>query len=331
MAERKATILVGDALERLRALPAESVQCVVTSPPYWGLRDYGHDGQIGMEATPADYVARLVAVFAELRRVLRADGVVWLNLGDTYITRRGGGIGKNSCLNGSARPHVAYRKASARRRCDRAATGLAQKQLVGIPWRVVFALQDDGWWLRSEVIWHKNNATPESAQDRPARSHEHVFLLSRSKRYRYDVRAVRQPYSPATLKEFGKPYAGEDRKDYVGSWAQRPASVKARTVESLERNGGANLRSVWTMPTAQWTGEHTSTFPVSLPDLCIRAGSAAGDTVLDPFCGSGTTGIAALRLGRQFVGIELNAKHAATARDRIAEDAPLYNRAEVRA
>lgn len=274
-------IHTGDSLTVLQTLPAASVQCCVTSPPYWGLRDYGHDGQIGLEETPEQYVARLVAVFAEVRRVLADDGVLWLNLGDSY------GSGK---------------------------------QLVGIPWRVAFALQADGWYLRSDTIWHKPNPMPESVRDRPTKAHEYVFLMSKSARYFYDQDATREPHKPNTAPrptgERSQPWAmsaiGQPQRDSKGGVGAHPL--------------GRNARSVWTIPTQPYSGAHFAVMPPALADRCIKSGSRVGDTVLDPFSGAGTTGMVARRLRRQYVGIELNPEFADMARQRIDSDAPLLNR-----
>jgi len=271
-------IHTGDSLAVLQTLPAASVQCCVTSPPYWGLRDYGHDGQIGLEETPDQYVARLVAVFAEVRRVLADDGVLWLNLGDSY------GSGKN---------------------------------LVGIPWRVAFALQANGWCLRSDTIWHKPNPMPESVRDRPTKAHEYVFLLSKSARYFYDQDAIREP-------DCGRA-SGNDFKNRQGA-AEHQARPGGAGGAPWRPGKGRNARSVWTIPTQPYSGAHFAVMPPALADRCIKSGSRVGDTVLDPFSGAGTTGMVARRLRRQYVGIELNPEFADMARRRIDSDAPLLNR-----
>lgn len=272
----------GDSLEVLRTLPDASAQCCVTSPPYWGLRDYGHDGQIGLEETPEQYVARLVAVFAEVRRVLADDGVLWLNLGDSY----------------------------------------ASKQLVGIPWRVAFALQADGWYLRSDTIWAKSNPTPESIRDRPTKAHEYVFLMSKSARYFYDQDAIKE-----TATHAGKVVTlGEkslSRAQATGLSVAASGNAKADSVTVKDKR---NARSVWTIPTQPYPGAHFAVMPPALADRCIRVGSRVGDVVLDPFAGAGTTGMVARRLRRRFVGIELNPEFAKMARNRIDDDAPLLNR-----
>lgn len=325
-----ATILVGDVRERLRDLPDASVHCVVTSPPYWGLRDYGVDGQIGLEETPEQFVEALAQAFAEVRRVLRRDGTLWLNLGDSWHGNRGGDnySGLNSRWNGYDSKGKQTKVAGAYPRLNRR-SNLKRKDLVGIPWRVAFALQADGWWLRSDIIWHKPNPMPESVRDRPTKAHEYVFLLTRAARYHYDAAAVRQPYAESTLPQQGRPYGGVATRDYSNG-VQNPSAVKRRVVESLERNGGANLRSVWPIATVPFNDAHFATMAPELAERCIRAGCPEGGTVLDPFCGAGTTGLVARRLGRQFIGVELNPTYAEMAAKRIREDAPMFNGVEVR-
>lgn len=271
-------------------LPDGFVHCCVTSPPYWGLRDYGIDGQIGLEATPEEYVASMVEVFREVRRVLRDDGTLWLNLGDTYMGGRSGGVGNSSLTSGCN--HRAARAAWEAQggRSHRVASGLKRKDLVGIPWRVAFALQADGWWLRSDIVWHKTNPQPESVQDRPTRTHEYMFLLSKSVRYYYDADVIKEPAAGA------------------GSVEQR------------------NRRSVWTVSQQPYSGAHFATFPPKLIEPCILAGCPAGGTVLDPFVGSGTAMYVAKELGRKGVGCDLNVDYLELARKRLAQGVlPIFN------
>lgn len=299
-------ILVGDVIERLRELLDESVQCVVTSPPYWGLRDYGVAGQIGLEETPEEYVARIVDVFREVRRVLRADGTLWLNLGDTYIGGRSGGIGASAIT--SQRNHKAARDAwiaAGAGRRHREAPGLRPKDLVGIPWRVAFALQADGWRLRSDVIWHKPNPMPESVRDRPTRAHEYLFLLSKSERYHYDIDAIREPHKTAGERHDGRSGYRDDHPSKGG--------IKERALHPLGRNRRSVWRldeiespDVWTISQEPYPGSHFATFPRGLVEPCILAGCPVDGTVLDPFAGSGTTGEVALETGRRAVLVELN-------------------------
>ena len=325
-----ATVHVGDALAVLRTLPDASVQTCVTSPPYWRLRDYGIVGQVGLEETPEQFVEALVAVFAEVRRVLRDDGSLWLNMGDCYASHRGGDpysglnsrwgwkpTGKQALTNGQF-PLMGRRVA-----------GLSRKDLIGIPWRTAFALQADGWILRQNIIWNKPNPKPENVADRPARSHEDVFLLTKSEDSFYDEPGVRQPYADSTLGQKGQSYAGAAIKDYAGAGAEDASAVKHRVVESMERRGGANLKSVWTIGTQPFTDAHFAVMPEELADLCVRAGSRIDDQVIDPFAGSGTTGVVAVRRGRSFVGIELNPTYAAMARKRITAEAPLFVQAKI--
>lgn len=286
------TIINADVLDGLRGLADESVQCCVTSPPYWGLRDYGAAGQIGLEPTPQEFVARMVEVFREVRRVLRKDGVCWVNLGDSYAGAAGGAQGKNgACADRSASVEgvrvVLLTKITG---------GLKPKDLCGIPWRVALALQSDGWWLRQDIIWHKPNPMPESVTDRCTKAHEYVFMLTKSARYWWDAKA---------MKEVGDYPAGT--RAAKGSESRRAVNgVNARPAEYKVYDGTRNRRSVWTIPTQPTPDAHFATFPEELPRLCILASCPLGGTVLDPFAGSGTTGKVALELGRRAVLIELN-------------------------
>ena len=302
----------GCAQAVLPSIDAGSVQCCVTSPPYWGLRDYGCTGQIGLEDTPAAYVERLVEVFREVRRVLADDGVLWLNLGDSYNSNPSNQHSSNVRANGS--------KAVGRRQ-KREAPGLKPKDLVGIPWRVAFALQDDGWYLRSDIIWSKPNPMPESVRDRPTKAHEYLFLLTKRARYYYDADAVREANSP-TANNRGR------RRDGT---ANRAASRRDSASISLSDNSrfdgaGRNRRSVWTVAPRPYPGAHFAVMPPALVEPCIKAGSRKGDLILDPFSGAGTVGMVARRLQRRYLGIELNPDYASLSRRRIEGDAPLFNR-----
>jgi DNA modification methylase len=290
------------------------------------LRDYGHDGQIGLEETPEQYVARLVAVFAEVRRVLKSDGVLWLNLGDSYA----GPSGNTAMTGGKTDPDRGVRMGF--NSIKKTYLGLRPKNLVGIPWRVAFALQADGWYLRSDTIWHKPNPMPESVRDRPTKAHEYVFMLSKRARYFWDQEAVREPISETTIKKGG--YRADGTSSYPEN---RTVTAKDWNVANLSGNMkagrrvtinplGRNTRSVWTIPTQPYSGAHFAVMPPALADRCIKSGSRVGDTVLDPFSGAGTTGVVARRLRRQYVGIELNPEFADMARRRIDSDAPLLNR-----
>jgi len=329
-------LLVGDALEQLRKLADESVQTCVTSPPYWGLRDYGVEGQIGLEATPAEFLGRLVEVFREVRRVLKPEGTAWVNMGDTYASAGlGGGVGTRSTVNGqqshkAARSHhqVARRQAPARHAArsklkNRVVAGLKPKDLVGAPWRLAFALQDDGWWLRQDIIWAKPNPMPESVTDRCTKSHEYVFLLAKAVRYFYDADAIRTPLAAKTFTAFGTTRRSKGN-DALGKVAADNWSglVRLPRVDESGAPVGANARSVWTIATTPTPLEHFAAFPEELARRCIVAGSQVGDTVLDPFAGTGTTGIVALREGRRFVGCELNPAYAEMAEQRSREVTP---------
>jgi len=289
-------------------LPDESVRCVVTSPPYWGLRDYGIDGQLGLEPTPAEYVVNLVQVFREVRRVLTRDGTVWLNLGDSYASSGGfrdygshdNYVGRGP--NGGQRP---------------APAGMTKvKDLVGIPWRVAFALQEDGWWLRSDIIWSKPNPMPESVTDRPTKSHEYVFLLAKSEKYYFDQDAVRES---GVLPPHERDRASNFKK--VGSQDDAYGSHD-KGAPVILCDGTRNIRTVWTIPTQPYSGAHFATFPQELAERCIKAGSAKGDTVLDPFCGSGTTVKVAKRLGRKGIGLDINPEYLELAEYRTASLKP---------
>ena len=316
------TIHQGDVREVLPTLDAGSVQCVITSPPYWGLRDYGVDNQIGLESTPDAYVQTLVAVFQEVRRVLRDDGTVWLNLGDCYAggtstgrndsgrIRDGGGSG-SGMTDGSDRTKIEKRH------------DLKAKDLVGIPWRVAFALQADGWYLRSDIIWAKGvsfcpnysgSVMPESVTDRPTKAHEYLFLLTKLPRYYYDADAVREAHS---TKQTNRPLSKVgDQLAMTGAKAGNVGTYAGYADE------GRNLRSVWTINPQPYREAHFATFPTALVEPCIKAGSKSGDLILDPFAGSGTVGCVALKLGREFVGIELNPDYSRMARESIV--GPLF-------
>lgn len=273
-------ILGGEALAMLRTLRTRSVQMCVTSPPYWGLRNYGVEGQLGLESTPEAYVVRLVEIFREVRRVLKDDGTLWLNLGDCYC----GSGGVNS----------------------RTGLGLKPKDLCGIPWHVAFALQADGWYLRSDIIWAKPNPMPESVTDRPTKAHEYVFLLAKSERYYYDTDAIREPLGERWQQKF--------RRRSPRTWTPETFAVKRlsgnmQTGEIGCNPTGRNRRTVWTVTSQPFKGAHFATFPPKLVEPCILAGSKKGSFVLDPFNGAGTTGIVALQHGRRYVGIELNPEY----------------------
>ncbi len=378
-------IICGDALTELRKLPDESVNCCVTSPPYWGLRDYGVPGQLGLEKTPEEYVAHMVEVFREVRRVLRTDGTLWLNLGDSYAGGGKGNYGTGISTHGGA--VAKHAKGSDFPVPD----GLKPKDLVGIPWRVAFALQADGWWLRQDIIWAKPNPMPESVTDRCTKAHEYIFMLSKSARYWYDAEAV----SEVSVGVWNSAESWSARENMTAPELAKGADTEKMRTRGFGTNhpdadrNTRNRRSVWTITTKPYAEAHFATFPPEIPERCIKAGCPAkvcakcgepwervteksrsfesgsgksgndpvgkngpklqgggetGDirrgpvvhsttigfspacscdagttsgTVLDPFFGAGTTGLVAMRLGREFIGLELNEKYCEMARKRI--------------
>lgn len=306
-------IIIGDCRNMLRTLPDESVHCVVTSPPYWGLRDYGVNGQIGLETNIKDYVSSIVDVFREVRRVLRKDGTIWLNLGDSYATAGGyGGDQAPSNVNGKQRTNKGARLFGR----HKLKPGFKEKDLCGIPWRVAFALQDDGWWLRQDIIWSKPNPMPESVTDRCTKAHEYLFLLSKSERYYFDAAAIAEP----AIRCGAAPGGGHRyNPDKINDQHNRAGLSKIEAVGHTR-----NKRSVWEVATQAYSEAHFATFPAALIEPCIKAGCPTGGTVLDPFAGAGTTGLVADRLQRNAILIELNPDYIEIARNRIQGDAPLF-------
>jgi DNA modification methylase len=348
------TILKGDCREVLRGLPDESVHCVVTSPPYFGLRDYGVAGQIGLEPSPTEFVDEMVAVFRDVRRVLRDDGTLWLNLGDSYAASGRGGNPdesphqKQSSNRGSRQffQSEAVDAGVIGRKWVKPPTGYKQKDLIGVPWLVAFALRADGWYLRQDIIWSKPNPMPESVRDRCTKAHEYLFMLSKSRVYQYDAEAIKEPstWDPANSKmpdgwdtapgghgsfhrngrEKGK------RSDKQRGHSRRHAGFNEQwnDMEREQQCSGLrnkrSKRSVWEIAPAPFPDAHFATFPPALVEPCILAGCQKGGTVLDPFGGAGTTGLVADRLGRNAILIELNPEYAAMAERRIHNDAPLF-------
>lgn len=321
------TLHHGDSLDVLRGMPDQSVDCCVTSPPYFGLRDYGVTGQIGAEATPAEFVERLRELFAEVRRVLADDGTCWLNLGDSYAGSWGG-QGKSAAENGGM--HRKMLEASGygiKSRTGAITAGMpAAKNMIGIPWRVAFALQDDGWILRNDIIWAKANPMPQSVNDRLASKHEHLFLLAKSRRYWFDLDPIREPVvttRPDALawdrEEPGVP--GQRSQHRPGrTWSERRAAgapsrrgddpaAAASDSDFATASNGRNPGDVWTMAASPFAEAHFAVMPTRLAERAILAGCRPGGTVLDPFSGSGTTGMVAIRHGRKYVGVDLNAKY----------------------
>lgn len=375
------TLYGGDCRDVLRELPPESVHCVVTSPPYWGLRDYGvarsvwdgevrcarrdgtphHEwlasgacanegceswnGSLGLEPTPELYVRNLVQVLASVRRVLRDDGTLWLNLGDSYAAERGGTHQPAETLAGGRHGKTVDGERVNRGRADAysptrnaRAIGLKHKDLVGIPWRVAFALQSDGWYLRSDIIWSKPNPMPESVTDRPTKAHEYLFLLSRSPRYYYDADAIKEPVTGTTHARVSQNVAAQVGSYRANGGAKVNGPMKAVIATPKQAKAGSgiknndsfnnatallmdmrNKRSVWEVATESYAGAHFATFPRKLVEPCVKAGCPEGGTVLDPFAGSGTTLFVAQALGRRGVGIDLNPEYLKQALARNAQ------------
>lgn len=305
-------IYQGNSLEILETFPDEIVNCIVTSPPYYGLRDYGEDEQIGLEETPEEYIEKLVTLFREAKRVLRSDGTLWLNLGDSYWANRGkNGLSADNynskngdySLRAGGKGHPVYKP----------------KDLMGMPWRVALALQEDGWYLRSDIIWHKPNVIPENVSDRPTKSHEHIFLLSKSRQYYYDHESIKEDsvykeWDPVmgSLGAFGANQSRARQSKKKGSFDGKLGKEAFRAVRDKR-----NKRDVWTVTTKPFRGAHFATFPVDLIEPCILAGCPEDGVVMDPFMGSGTTAVAAIRNRRKYLGIELNPGYIELAESRI--------------
>jgi len=331
-------ILVGDCLDKISEIESNSINCCITSPPYYGLRDYGHEGQIGQESTPDEFVNKLVGVFGQVKRVLRNDGTLWLNLGDSYAAQRAGtkmpaetlaggaggyavngkghrGRGTNDKPNGMDSGTGRKTGAGPAHR-DAGRIGLKHKDLIGIPWRVAFALQTDGWFLRQDIIWHKPNPMPESVTDRCTKAHEYLFLLSKSERYHFDFEAIQEKATTA-----GKPRVF-GAKDQVGTLRNNVGRV-------YEDDGLRNKRSVWAINVQPFPGAHFATFPPDLVAPCVLAGCPDGGTVLDPFGGAGTTGLVANWHNRNAILCEINPNYANLARSRIKDDDPMFSDVEI--
>jgi DNA modification methylase len=321
-------ILQGDVRERLAELPSDSFDCIVTSPPYWGLRDYGVAGQIGLEPTLTEYLDTMVAVCRELRRVLKPSGTFWLNVGDSYSATIGGTgnnpSGKSTLTTNGGRGTQPGDKYSAAMGTParRIASGLKHKDLCMVPNRLAIRLQEDGWYVRSEIIWHKPNPMPESVNDRPTSSHEKIWLLTKSGRYAYEADAIKEPANP------------QERTGRVGYVTPKHGTLADSGVtrlvggpkSTLNASSGdtRNARNVWTIATQSYSEAHFATFPPELAERCIKAGCPAGGHVLDPFGGAGTTGMVADRLGRDATLIELNSAYVAIIKNRLAEDAGMF-------
>lgn len=338
------TIEFGDCRETMRKWAAEGVrvQTCVTSPPYFGLRDYGHDGQIGLEQTPEEYIAAMVEVFRCVRDVLADDGTLWLNIGDSYA--RTGGSDRKVSATATVGNTLRSMEAMPSRK-QRAPSGLKEKDLIGIPWMLAFALRADGWYLRQDIIWHKPNPMPESVTDRCTKAHEYVFLMSKSAKYFCDMEAVKEPVTASTIARLSQDVANQRGSDRVPGKTNGPMKAVRSSRDNFKRANAKgsiihpgqsmamhrpdrpesgydldtrNRRSVWTVATRPYKGAHFATFPPALIEPCILAGSRANDIVLDPFMGSGTTAAVALQHGRKYLGCELNPEYGELQEQRIA-------------
>ena len=309
-------IIQGNCINVLKDIPEKSVRCCVTSPPYFGLRDYGHAEQIGLEETPEEFIKALVLVFDEVKRVLTDDGTLWLNIGDSYCASKTGSSDQSSStLQGGKKTQIEAAKRPNKIKIE----GIKTKDLIGIPWMLAFALRANGWYLRQDIIWHKPNPMPESVTDRCTKCHEYIFLLSKSKMYYYDYEAIKEPLSDIERTNFqsGSRSNGvnKDRND-------NDLSKRSKDVVYENRN----KRSVWTINTKPYSGAHFATFPPELIVDCIKAGSADGDTILDPFSGAGTTAMVAAKLNRNYIAIELNEKYVDIANRRLDKELGMFRK-----
>ena len=298
-------LLIGDCFKKIDEVKEKSVQAIVTSPPYWGLRDYKADGQIGEELIPEDFVLKLTAFFRKCKRVLKDDGTLWLNIGDTYFGAKGGHWeGGNSITNdATGENYRMHRKAPPKH------NRLKTKDLTGVPWMLAFSLQKDGWYLRQDIIWHKPNPMPEAVKDRCVKSHEYIFLLSLKPKYYFDYEAIQEKAV----------YVGDNRASRGDS--RREVALAASMAATSQPTGEyRNKRSVWSINTASSGEAHFAVFPEKIPELCIKAGTKEGDVVLDPFMGSGTTANVAKRLSREWIGIELNEDYARFINTKTAQE-----------
>lgn len=307
--------LYGDAAEQLKTLPQECVNMCVTSPPYYGLRDYGESGQIGIEQTPEEYIERLVKVFDEVYRVLAKDGTLWVNIGDSYA---GSGKGPMSlAVTGNGKNKELYQKDSRIYEVPKSWSGIKPKDMIGVPWMLAFALRERGWYLRSDIIWYKKNCLPESAKDRPTKTYEHIFLLAKSRQYYFDYKAIQEPIKEVSKARYKRGRSANSK--YVGQQGITQVREDFSDFDQQFRR----KRDVWEVSTNTYKmDEHFAMFPERLIEPCILAGSKVGGVVLDPFFGSGTTGAVAKRFGRDFIGIDLNARYLEKAKERIDKVIP---------
>jgi len=314
---QKNKIYLGDSLEILKTFPDESIDMCVTSPPYFRLRDYGIDGQMGLEETPEEYINNLVNVFSEVKRVMKKEGTLWVNIGDSYAGHNSVASNNGRCGMGTKREKVD----------NRIPNGCKNKDLIGIPWMLAFALRADGWYLRQDIIWNKVNSIPESVTDRCTKSHEYIFLLSKSDKYYFDFEAIQEEATGYDGRKDTKMHGSTKYKDANIMPDQKPNSLSVRGHERWTfKNGKAirRKRDVWTVPTKPCKEAHFATFPIKLIEPCILSGCPENGIVLDPFMGSGSTAIAARLLGRNYVGCELNQKYIAIAEKRLVEEVGLF-------
>ena len=332
-------ILQGDCLTRLAEMPSDSFDCIVTSPPYWGLRDYGVEGQMGLESTLTGYLDAMTSVCRELRRVLKPGGTFWLNIGDSYCSTDKWGGGKSGNTGKHTRTENGDVPSWAVRTKKEPQVGLKPKDLCMVPNRLAIRLQDDGWYVRSEIIWHKPNPMPESVTDRPTSAHEKLWLLTKSAKYFYDAESIREPLKDSSVSRLSQDVASQTGSVRANGGAKTNGAMRAvarvdkqrghsrrhggfndrwhAMTKSEQQAGGANARNVWTIAPHPFKGAHFATFPPDLVERCIKAGCPPGGSVLDPFGGAGTTGLVAERLGRNAALIELNPTYIAIMRERL--------------
>ncbi len=304
-------IICADALDGLKTIPSESVDMCVTSPPYYGLRDYGVSGQVGIEQTPEAYIARLTGIFSEVCRVLKKDGTLWVNIGDSYA---GSGKGPMT-ISANGKNKDVFDMQNRIYEVPKKWEGIKPKDLIGIPWMLAFSLRSSGWYLRSDIIWHKLNCLPESVKDRPTKAYEHIFLLSKSPKYYYDYKAIQEPLKQVSEERYKR--GRSDKSKYYGENMRQGINKQRGDFSEFDQEY-KRKRDVWDLSTNTYKmDEHFAMFPEKLVEPCILAGSRIGGTVLDPFFGSGTTGAVAKRLGREYIGIDINSRYCDKAQARI--------------
>ncbi len=304
-------IICADALDGLKTIPSESVDMCVTSPPYYGLRDYGVSGQVGIEQTPEAYIARLTGIFSEVRRVLKKDGTLWVNIGDSYA---GSGKGPMT-ISANGKNKDVFDMQNRIYEVPKKWEGIKPKDLIGIPWMLAFSLRSSGWYLRSDIIWHKLNCLPESVKDRPTKAYEHIFLLSKSPKYYYDYKAIQEPLKQVSKERYKR--GRSDKSKYYGENMRQGINKQRGDFSEFDQEY-KRKRDVWDLSTNTYKmDEHFAMYPEKLVEPCILAGSRIGGTVLDPFFGSGTTGAVAKRLGREYIGIDINSRYCDKAQARI--------------